>query len=275
MLDLLIDRARRLLDPTITYGELARALDPDFNPQDRHHVKLTRNLYSVGRYCAEQKMPLFGVLVVRATDRQQGDGFYTLAREEGLLDSDEPGQEKRFRDEQVAQAIEYARGLPEAPAAVYEPSLTVHILQVDDKKENENTDELARSVSLGHTETDWQMPKGARPGDLAVWYASGRNAGVYKAWGWVDRLPYRVEQGQSHGPYRGTVANMRPLEKATRQDVLDHCGVNGGVQSYQTLTSDRALDFLEAVGLGLIAETVRMLAKTARRNLPPPTGTER
>jgi hypothetical protein len=58
---------------------------------------------------------------------------------------------------------------------------------------------------------------------------------------------------------------MRKLEEVTRQEVIDYCGVDGGVQSYQTLTGARALDFLEAVGLGLIAETVMMLAKAARR----------
>jgi hypothetical protein len=62
---------------------------------------------------------------------------------------------------------------------------------------------------------------------------------------------------------------MRKLNGATRQDVIDHCGVNGGVQSYQTRTDARALDFLEAVALGLIAETVTMLAKAARREREP------
>ena len=138
----------------------------------------------------------------------------------------------------------------------------VHILQVNDQEEN--VEELDRSLRAGHTETDWQMPKDARPGDLAVWYASGRHAGNYVAWGWVGwGSPVMFKEGP--GPYRGTVGWMRELSKVTRQDVIDHCGVNGGVQSYQTLTGDRALDFLEAVGLGLIAETTRMLAKAARR----------
>jgi hypothetical protein len=262
MLDFLKEQARRSPGQTITYGELARALDPDFNPRDRHHVKLIRNLYMINHYCSEQDMPLFGCLVVRAGDRQQGDGFYVLARQIGLLDSEQPEDEEKFRDDQIAQTIEYARNMPEAAVVADEPSIKVHILQVNDEKEN--TDELARSVNIGHTETDWQMPKPARPGDLAVWYASGRKAGIYVAWGWVDGVPHRVEDAP--GPYRGTVAGMRELEKkATRQDVIDHCGVNGGVQSIQTLTGARALDFLEAVGLGLIAETVTMLAKAARR----------
>lgn len=261
LLDFLIERARRSPGRTITYGELDRALDPDFNPRDRHHVKLIRNLYRVNHYCSEQDMPLFGCLVVRVGDRQQGDGFYILARDIGLLDSQQPGDEEKFRDDQIAQTVEYARSRPEAPVVSDEPSIPVHVLQVNDQKEN--TDELARSVSLGRTETDWQMPKGARPGDLAVWYASGRDAGIYLAWGWVDGVPYRVAKG--HGPYRGTVGGMRGLKAVTRQNVIAYCGVNGGVQSYQTLTGTRALDFLEAVGLGLIAETVTMLAESARR----------
>jgi hypothetical protein len=36
-----------------------------------------------------------------------------------------------------------------------------------------------------------------------------------------------------------------------------------------TIAGARALDFLEAVGLGLIAETVTMLAKAARREREP------
>jgi hypothetical protein len=270
MLDFLIERARRSPDPTITYGDLARALDPDFNPRDRHHVKLISNLYSVNHYCSEHNMPLFGCLVVRASDRQQGSGFYILARDIGLLDSEQPEDEEKFRDDQIARAVEYARSMPEAPVVAAEPSITVHILQVNDQKEN--TDELARSVSIGRTETDWQMPRDARPGDVAVWYASGRNAGIYVAWGWVDGIPYHVEKG--FGPYRGTVAGMRELEEVPRQDVIAYCGVNGGVQSYQTLTDARALDFLEAVGLGLIAETVTMLAKAARRRTPPEPTTQ-
>lgn len=262
LLDFLIERARNSPGQTISYGELARTLDTDFNPRDRHHVKLINNLYSVNHYCHEQDMPLFGVLVVRASDGQQGDGFYILARDIGRLRSDDPEEEKKYRDGELAWTIEYARNTePETPIIADEPSITVHILQVNDQAEN--LDELDRSVRAGHTVEDWQMPKGARPGDLAVWYASGRHAGVYVAWGWVDGVPHHVEDGP--GPYRGTVGAMRELNKVTRQEVIDHCGVNGGVQSYQTLTGDRALDFLEAVGLGLVAETVRMLAKAARR----------
>jgi len=262
LLDFLVGLARNAPGQTISYGEVARTLDADFNPRDRHHVKLINNLYAVNHYCHEHDMPLYGVLVVRASDGEQGEGFYVLARDIRRLDSDDPAEEKKFRDNQIAQTIEYARNTEhKAGAVVDEASIIVHILQVND--EAENLDELDRSVRAGHTVEDWQMPKGARPGDLAVWYASGRHAGVYVAWGWVDGLPHRVKDGP--GPYRGTVGRMRKLDGATRQDVIDYCGVNGGVQSYQTLIGARALDFLEAVGLGLIAETVTMLAKAARR----------
>lgn len=54
-------------------------------------------------------MPLFGCLVVRASGRQQGDGFYVLARDIGLLDSEQQEDEEKFRDDQIAQTIEYAR----------------------------------------------------------------------------------------------------------------------------------------------------------------------
>jgi hypothetical protein len=259
MLDFLIERARH--GQATTYGELARALAPDFNPQDRHHVKLIRNLSEVNHYCFEHDMPLFGGLVVRASDGKQSEGFFALARQVGVLNSADPEDEAKFEARQVAEAIEYARNLSRAPLAANEPSITVHILQVNEEKEN--CDELARSVRIGHTETDWQMPKSARPGDLAVWYASGRKAGKFVAWGWVDGVPYHVEDAP--GPYRGTVAGMRKLKEVGRQEVIDYCGVNGGVQSYRTLTGARALDFLEAVGLGLISETVGMLAKASRR----------
>src|SRR6266567_8931147 len=130
LLDFLIELARNSPGQTISYGDVARSLDSDFNPRDRHHVKLINNLYAVNHFCFEHDMPLFGVLVVRASDGQQGHGFYVLARDIGILDSDEAEDEKRFRDSQVALTIEYARNSePETSAASDEPSITVHVLQ--------------------------------------------------------------------------------------------------------------------------------------------------
>jgi hypothetical protein len=54
------------------------------------------------------------------------------------------------------------------------------------------------------------MPKDAAPGDLAVWYAVGRQE--YIAWGWVESAPVRVTRG--FGPFRGQVAGMQEMEPA-------------------------------------------------------------
>lgn len=260
LLGCLIEQGRRSPGKTITYGELARALDPDYNPRDRHHVKLIAHLYSVNHFCFEQGMPLFGCLVVRASDRKPGNGFYVLARDLGFsVDHDEAAEEK-FWNEQIAGTAEHAA----ASMQEVEPaqSITVHVLQVNAKPEN--TGELAGAIRTGRTES-WQMPMGARPGDVAVWYAAGRHAMIYMAWGWVDGIPKKITDG-TFGPYRGPVGGLRELEEVTRKDVIDYCGFDGGHQGPQTLRGARALDFLEAVGLGLIAETVMMLAKAARRS---------
>jgi hypothetical protein len=208
-------------------------------------------------------MPLFGCLVVRASDRKPGDGFYVLARDLGFHVGHDQAAEEKFWNDQIAKTAEYGASMQEEePAAEGEPSITVHVLQVNDKPEN--TGELADSIRAGRTES-WQMPMGARPGDVAVWYAAGRHAMIYMAWGWVDGIPKKITDG-TFGPYRGPVAGLRELEEVTRQDVIDYCGFDGGHQGPQTLRGARALDFLEAVGLGLIAETVMMLAKAARRS---------
>jgi hypothetical protein len=263
LLAFLTEQARRTPGKTVTYGEVARTLDPDYNPRDRHHAKLIGHLYSVNHFCFEQGMPLFGCLVVRASDRKPGDGFYILARDLGFRIDHDQAAEAEFWDDQVTRAAEYAARTQEHEQPTEgEPSITVHVLQVNDKPEN--TTELANAIMAGRTES-WQMPMGARPGDLAVWYAAGRRAMVYMAWGWVDGIPKKITDG-TFGPYRGPVAGLRNLDDVSRQDVIDYCGFNGGHQGPRTLRGARALDFLEAVGLGVIAETVRQLARTARRS---------
>jgi hypothetical protein len=67
----------------------------------------------------------------------------------------------------------------------------VHVLQVD--KNPVNIAELNDGVDRGRTVTDWQMPKGSRPGDLVIWYAAGRQQ--YIARGWVDAIPVPVREG--------------------------------------------------------------------------------
>ena len=121
LLDYLIELARSSPVRPFSYGEVARTLDTDFNPRDRHHVKFINNLYGVNHYCFEHDMPLFGVLVVRASDGQQGDGFYVLARDIGLLHSEARGGAE-VRDSQVAQTIEYARNSESETSVADRPS---------------------------------------------------------------------------------------------------------------------------------------------------------
>jgi hypothetical protein len=48
----------------------------------------------------------------------------------------------------------------------------VHVLQVD--RNPANIAELEDGIAAGRTVDDWQMPKGAKPGDLVIWYAAGQ-----------------------------------------------------------------------------------------------------
>lgn len=114
-----------------------------------------------------------------------------------------------------------------------------------------NLDELEQGLKRRHTVDDWQMPEKAKPGELAVWYATLPTS-AYVAWGWVEDTPHRVHDWP--GPFRGPVKGMRRLRPTvSRADVLRACAIDGGIQTYQTV-KDRAPDFLEAIGLGLIAE---------------------
>jgi hypothetical protein len=72
----------------------------------------------------------------------------------------------------------------------------------------ENIAELEDGIAAGRTVDDWQMPKGAKPGDLVIWYAAGQQK--YIARGWVDAIPTEVREGP--GPYRGPVAGMEWIE---------------------------------------------------------------
>jgi hypothetical protein len=69
----------------------------------------------------------------------------------------------------------------------------VHVLQVD--KNPVNIAELERGVAAGSTEDRWQMPKGAMPDDIVIWYAAGRQQ--YIALGRVDAIPTLVSTAAS------------------------------------------------------------------------------
>jgi hypothetical protein len=117
--------------------------------------------------------------------------------------------------------------------------IKVHVLQVDQNPEN--IAELTAGVAAGRTVDDWQMPKGSQPGDLVIWYAAGHQK--YMARGWVDAMPTEVREGL--GPYRGPVAGMEWIEPVDRRKVIRDCGIDGGVESYQTVEDEFVVDFLK------------------------------
>lgn len=122
--------------------------------------------------------------------------------------------------------------------------IKVHVLQVN--MTPANVEDLTSAVGAGHTDDDgWQMPKGSRTGDLAVWYMAGRQE--YVARGWVEASPWKVESGP--GPYRGLVGGMQWIDPVDRREVTDRCGFDGGRQSYQTVSDEIAVSFLRSLGL--------------------------
>jgi hypothetical protein len=70
--------------PTLTYQAVARAMDPDVNPNDRRFKRLTHALHYVNLHEAEHGRPLPGAMVVRASDGQPGEGFYSSAQNAGF-----------------------------------------------------------------------------------------------------------------------------------------------------------------------------------------------
>jgi hypothetical protein len=75
---------------TLTYQELARAMDPDINPRDRRFKRLAGTLHQVNLHDAEHGRPLPGAMVVRASDGLPGEGFYWSARQAGREFDDSP-----------------------------------------------------------------------------------------------------------------------------------------------------------------------------------------
>jgi hypothetical protein len=120
----------------------------------------------------------------------------------------------------------------------------VHVLQVN--TDPANVADLTAAVAAGRTDEDgWQMPKNAAAGDLVIWYAAGRQQFIAR--GWVEEPPRPVKTGP--GPFRGRVAGMRWIKPVDRRKVLEEIGLNGGLQSYQTVKDEVAVAFLQSVGL--------------------------
>jgi hypothetical protein len=140
----------------------------------------------------------------------------------------------------------------------------VHVLQVDQKPEN--IAELRAGIAAGRTVDDWQMPKGSRPGDLVIWYAAGHQK--YIARGWVDAVPAEVREGP--GPYRGPVARMERMEPVDRKKVIEDCGIDGGIESYQTVDDEYVADFLASLGLSHLISRLRLaqLCSTCHQLMP-------
>jgi hypothetical protein len=94
LLEFLTDYLRGGTKPTtLTYQAVARAMDPDVNPNDRRFKRLTRGLDCINQYEAEHDRPLPGAMVVRASDSQPGEGFYrsALKADREFDDSKPPG----------------------------------------------------------------------------------------------------------------------------------------------------------------------------------------
>lgn len=141
----------------------------------------------------------------------------------------------------------------------------VHILQVD--RNPENIRELEDGIAAGRTVDDWQMPKGAKPGDLVIWYAAGHQK--FMARGWVDAIPIEVRAGP--GPYRGPVVGMERIEPGVdRKKVIADCGVDGGVESYQTVDEEVAAGFLKSLNLSHFVPRLRLaqLCPTCHQVMP-------
>lgn len=95
----------------ITYQELARAMDPDVNPRDRRFKRLTNALYHVNKHEHENGRPMPGALVVRASDRLPGDGFYSCARE--LKFEFDDSEAIAFWEAQLARVVEHWGSKPQ------------------------------------------------------------------------------------------------------------------------------------------------------------------
>jgi hypothetical protein len=140
----------------------------------------------------------------------------------------------------------------------------VHVLQVD--RNPENIAELRAGVAAGRTVDNWQMPKGSRPGDLVIWYAAGRQK--YVALGWVDDIPVMVTDGP--GPCRDKVGRMEWIEPVDRRKVIRDCGLDGGVESYQSVDEGLVATFLDSLGLSHLTLRLRLaqLCPTCHQVMP-------
>ncbi len=127
--------------------------------------------------------------------------------------------------------------------------MKVRVLKVD--RMSADIDELAEGIAVGRTIGGWEMPSHARPGDVAVWYATGPDQ-CYVAWGWVCGRPEPGFRGSTRR-YVGPVAALRPIEPVLRTEAGRTSGFNKDPESViaqpQTVPDHMAAAFLRALGL--------------------------
>jgi hypothetical protein len=72
------------------------------------------------------------------------------------------------------------------------------------------------------------------------------------------------------GPYRGPVAGMEGIEPADRRKVITDCGIDGGVESYQTVEDEYAAAFLRSLNLSHLIPRLRLaqLCPTCHQVMP-------
>jgi hypothetical protein len=110
---------------TITYKDLAVALDPDGSIGWKHgHPRYTRlitALYHINTYEVEHGRPMVGAFVVHVTDGRPGTGFAALGRQLGRLTEDGEDAEYAFWLAEMDASVEYWSA---ATAETAKPGLT-------------------------------------------------------------------------------------------------------------------------------------------------------
>lgn len=104
----LIERARETNNETVHYQELCDKcrLGLDMGRID-HRAEIGRILGEVSAYEHHNDRPLLSVLVVRAGDNYEGDGFYKLAEELGFGDWKKLRKSKEFDIIQMNRCIAF------------------------------------------------------------------------------------------------------------------------------------------------------------------------
>ena len=122
----------------------------------------------------------------------------------------------------------------------------VVIVQVSPKKPGQ-MELLSDGVTARYTPL-WRTLKGAKPGDIAVWYEAGGRA-VFTAWGWVAGPSEYVSDGDFPG-WQGPVVGIQWLPaEVDAHMVYEEIGVRGWHEGPTPVPRDKAIPFLRLVGI--------------------------